>query len=82
VLGDKVDGKGKLLREELELWLRDPVDCIKDLMQNPLFCKSMAYAPERVYTDENAQTRVYDEMWTGDWWWKIQVSSESMFLRI
>jgi Plavaka transposase len=49
VLGDILDGKGKLLREELELWLRNLVECVKDLIQNPAFRKSLAYAPERVY---------------------------------
>ena len=30
-------------------------------------------APEKVYTDPQAKTQCYDEMWTGDWWWKTQV---------
>jgi Plavaka transposase len=51
-----VDGQGKLMREELELWLRDPVECIKDLMQNSTFRKSMAYAPEHVYRDKEGKT--------------------------
>jgi hypothetical protein len=51
VLGDKYDPKGVIMREELELWIRHPVECIKDLMQNPAFKNSMAYAPECVYRD-------------------------------
>ena len=34
----------------------------------------MAYAPEKVYTDKEGLNRRYDEMWTGDWWWEMQVS--------
>jgi hypothetical protein len=74
ILGDMLDGEGQMLEEELELWTRDPVECIKDLMQNPAFNGSMAYAPERVYRDSRGTLRVYDEMWTGDWWWEVQVS--------
>ena len=34
----------------------------------------MRYAPERVYMDEGRKERVYDECWTGEWWWETQVS--------
>lgn len=65
--------------EELELWMRDPVACIRELMGNPAFDGSMAYAPEKVYTDAEGRTRRYDEMWTADWWWDMQVSHFSSF---
>ncbi|KAJ6540406.1 hypothetical protein B0H19DRAFT_1313055 [Mycena capillaripes] len=60
--------------QELELWRRDPVECIKELMSNPTFKDHMAYAPERVYSrkDGREDSRIIDEMWTADWWWKIQ----------
>jgi hypothetical protein len=70
VTEDMQDGK----TEELELWMRDPVACIRELMGNPAFDGSMAYAPEKVYTDPEGRTRRYDEMWTADWWWDMQVS--------
>lgn len=60
--------------EELELWMRDPVACVRELMGNPAFDGSMAYAPEKVYIDAEGRTRRYDEMWTADWWWDMQVS--------
>jgi len=60
--------------EELELWLRDPVDCIRELFGNPEFNGTVSYAPERVFVDEEGKTRRFDEMWTGDWWWEMQVS--------
>lgn len=74
MLGDLVNAKGEFLEEEIEFWERDPMECIRDLIQNPLFKDQMAYAPEKVYRDAGGKTRVYDEMWTGDWWWEIQVS--------
>lgn len=61
--------------EEVELWLRDPVACVRELIGNPAFKNEMAYAPERVYTDSRGETRRYDETWTGDWWWQTQVRS-------
>lgn len=74
VVGDEVDGNGKFLEEELELWRRDPVACVEDLIQNPVFKNLMKYAPEHVYRDKEGRVRIFEEMWTGDWWWEVQVS--------
>ena len=30
-----------------------------------------------VVRDEEMVKRIVDEMWTADWWWDVQVSSES-----
>ncbi|EIW79697.1 hypothetical protein CONPUDRAFT_43595, partial [Coniophora puteana RWD-64-598 SS2] len=68
-----VKGKdGSTLTEELELWWRNPVDCIKELLGNPLLDGSIVYAPEQIFDDEDAKVRQYEEMWTGDWWWEMQ----------
>lgn len=72
--GDLKDVNGRPLTEKLELWYRDPVDCVKELMGNPVFKDHLAYAPTRVYQDRRGQVRQIDEMWTGNWWWDIQVS--------
>ncbi|KZT33343.1 hypothetical protein SISSUDRAFT_969630, partial [Sistotremastrum suecicum HHB10207 ss-3] len=58
--------------EVVELWKRNPVDCIRELMGNPLFRRCMRYRPEQRYRDAAQQNRVYDEMWSGDWWWDLQ----------
>ncbi|KAI6020400.1 hypothetical protein BKA83DRAFT_4464679 [Pisolithus microcarpus] len=58
--------------EQMELWVRDPVTCIRELIGNPAFHGDIAYTPEKVYTDCQGCTRQYDEMWTGDWWWETQ----------
>jgi hypothetical protein len=34
----------------------------------------MRFAPERAYKDPEGKNRIFDEMWTGDWWWNLQVS--------
>lgn len=81
---DTPDGQlgGNTESEELQMWMRDPVACIRELISNPSFDGSMAYAPEKVYVDQEGQTRRYDEMWTGDWWWQTQVRSPFMLSQI
>lgn len=74
--GDEKDEDGKLRTEEVELWKRNPVECIRELMGNSRFAQHMKYAPERVYTDESGRSRAYSEMSTADWWWATQVSSK------
>lgn len=69
------DPTGKVMRSEaLELWFRDPVEIVEELIGNPQFREVMKYAPERVYADMEGKTQVINEMWTGSWWWEIQVS--------
>lgn len=65
---------GEFVMEEVELWKRDPVECVRELLGNPTFREHITYTPERVFADGMASQRIYDEMWTGDWWWDMQVS--------
>lgn len=65
------------MSEELELWHRDPVDCIRELLGNPAFKDGMVFAPEQVYEDVEGKSRVINEMHTADWWWKIQVRNQN-----
>ncbi|KAJ7705072.1 hypothetical protein B0H16DRAFT_1346536 [Mycena metata] len=75
--GNRVNEDDELMSEDLELWMRDPVECIKELLSNPVFREHMAYAPERVYgtKEGHGKSRIVDEMWTAEWWWKLQVQS-------
>lgn len=79
--GDQVGEDGRTLLEDLELWRRDPVECVNELMGNPAFKNYISYVPEHVYADDVGQDRIYDEMWTADWWWKTQVSRRLIFIR-
>ncbi|KAI6101513.1 hypothetical protein EDD16DRAFT_1696818 [Pisolithus croceorrhizus] len=72
VCGDIVSEDGRLKHEEVELWRHDPVECVRELMGNPAFRDVMSYVPERAYADANGETHIYDEMWTGNWWWDVQ----------
>ncbi|KAK6995614.1 hypothetical protein R3P38DRAFT_3329919 [Favolaschia claudopus] len=73
-VGNQLDENDELMKEDLELWMRDPVECIKELMGNPAFRDFMAYVPERVYGNEDGResSRIWDEMWTANWWWEMQ----------
>ncbi|KAI0824574.1 hypothetical protein BC628DRAFT_1322418 [Trametes gibbosa] len=72
-VGDKLGDDGKARTERLELWLRDPVDCVRDLLGNSMLRDSLTYAPERHYADAEGKNRVYENMWTGDWWWDAKL---------
>jgi Plavaka transposase len=74
-MGNQLNDEGEPVpSERLELWRRDPVECMKELMGNPLFKESLEYIPQKQYMDEEGKNHVFDEMWTGDWWWNTQVN--------
>jgi hypothetical protein len=76
--GNRLNDEGDpVSSERLELWMRDPVECMKELMGNPIFRKYMEYAPQKHFLDEEGKNRVFDEMWTADWWWNTQVKLQS-----
>ena len=48
-------------------------DSVMELLGNPTFKNHIKCAPERKYEDAERKIRVFDEMWTVDWWWDTQV---------
>ncbi|KAI0309734.1 hypothetical protein OF83DRAFT_1088860 [Amylostereum chailletii] len=72
ITGDRVDKDGKPMMEDVEIWYRDPVKCIEELIGNPTFRDFISYAPEKLYEDLARERRVYEEMSSGNWWWNIQ----------
>ncbi|OBZ74731.1 hypothetical protein A0H81_05568 [Grifola frondosa] len=81
VTGDLTDDKGQTRVEEVELWKRDPVECVRELMGNPVFKDLVRYAPERLYSDSEGRERIYDEMWTADWWGYTELSCGGCYNR-
>jgi hypothetical protein len=45
------------MTEEYELWRRDLIQIIRQLIGNPALEKNMAYAPELVYADSKGTIR-------------------------
>ncbi|KAG2365568.1 hypothetical protein BDR07DRAFT_1449748 [Suillus spraguei] len=72
VQGNLEDDNRVPLQENVKLWSRDPVECVKELISNPLFKADMVYSPARAYVDHAGQHRVIDKMWTADWWGETQ----------
>ncbi|KAK0216895.1 hypothetical protein IW262DRAFT_1507425 [Armillaria fumosa] len=72
IRGDLLDEKGNPHIEEVELWKRDPVECVKELIGDARFCEHLWYAPEHVYTNDTGSSQVYSEMAMADWWWNLQ----------
>jgi hypothetical protein len=62
-----MDENRQLLHEDLELWTHDPVECIKELIGNPLFKEYMVYAPSQAYKDKAGSEHIINNMWTADW---------------
>ncbi|KAF8223722.1 hypothetical protein L208DRAFT_1315423, partial [Tricholoma matsutake] len=66
VTGDHEGEDGMLMREQLELWHCDPVECIQDLIGNPAFHDHLADRPEHVYADSRGGNCIIDKTWTAD----------------
>ncbi len=70
-----MDENGERKTERLELWKRDPVECIKELISDLSFRESLRYAPERLFEDPFGENPILSKMWTADWWSEMQVRS-------
>lgn len=77
--GDVLDKSGNPRSEELELWRRDPVECVRELIGNPALRDDMTYAPRKIFEDMEKEQRVWEEMYTADWWWDVQVCAICLF---
>ncbi|KAG6809061.1 hypothetical protein H0H92_001751 [Tricholoma furcatifolium] len=82
VSGNQMGNNREKMKESLELWRRNPVDCIRQLIGNPAFNGHIAYQPEKVYGDREGQERIFDEAWTADWWWQTQLQHKITYLKI
>lgn len=77
--------KSKVLRyadrpeEKFIIRYRDPVEVIRDLVGDPSLADDLHWAPSKVYSDMQREKRVYSEMWTADWWYKLQVCSVFLY---
>ncbi|KAJ7314250.1 hypothetical protein DFH08DRAFT_716947 [Mycena albidolilacea] len=66
--GDILDDDGELRTETAELWFRDPVECVKELIGNPSFKDVMDYAPTRLFVDAEGAEEFFKEMSSASWW--------------
>lgn len=80
---DKLPPRPTFCHEEVTLagrtysfFHRNILECIKALFGDINFASAMLYKPERHFKDAGGQQKLYHEMNTGRWWWKMQVSSK------
>ena len=73
ITGNEMGPDGKPLVEEVETWMRNPVKIVEELIGNPLFKDFLAYEPVRLFRDKTRAARIYNEMWTADFWWNLLV---------
>jgi hypothetical protein len=57
---------------QVRFWERNSLDILKELVADIKVAEHMKWAPEKVYNSKGE--RLYSELWTGDWWWRKQVS--------
>lgn len=58
----------------VELHLRPVEEVLKQLLQDPQLMDGISFAPCHAWADAERTIRVYNNMWTGGWWWDVQVS--------
>lgn len=76
LIGDVQNEAGVPQKIHVELWKRNPVEVVREIIGNPALKGHMSYTPVKIFTDESQQEQIFNEMNTGNWWWKTQVSSQ------
>ncbi|KIK31512.1 hypothetical protein CY34DRAFT_29683, partial [Suillus luteus UH-Slu-Lm8-n1] len=59
-------------KSPIVLYWRDPLECILNIFNHPLFHDRMDYSARRVYTCAQKACHVYTEWMTRDHAWEIQ----------
>ena len=65
--------------ETLELHFQNILVCIRSIYGDPEFAQDLAVVPEHHYTDQEQTDHVFSEMYTGDWWWAVQVCNSILY---
>ena len=60
--------------ETFKLFYRDVLGCIAEIYSRHALMLHLKFVPERHYVDADMTTRIYGNVFTGKWWWEVQVS--------
>lgn len=60
-------------KNALNLYYRNPVECLQTLLCNPLLADSIEFTPFQLFQDAEKTMRVYTEWLSGDAAWSMQV---------
>ncbi|KIJ43605.1 hypothetical protein M422DRAFT_229030 [Sphaerobolus stellatus SS14] len=72
VEGTVLDAHGNRQVETLEMWKRNPVEVIREIIGNPALKNHMHYSPVKVFADGSCDEQIFNEMRTAEWWWDVQ----------
>lgn len=64
-------------KSPLQLFYRDPIECIKSLLNSPLSADNIEFTPYKLYKTAEKSIRVYSEWLSGDAAWSMQVCAFS-----
>ena len=64
---------------DVKFWHRDPLAVLQEIFENPDLKDSCVWEPVKQYNSEG--DRVYTDMYTGDWWWRLQVSMKCVEIK-
>lgn len=80
IIDSKLPGRPSFVRKEIvvgtevcEVYFRDILACIKSLFGDPNFSPYLVFQPEKHYTNETKEVRMFHDMHTSKWWWSTQV---------
>jgi len=66
-------------QQPLNLLYRDPIDAIQSLLDRPSLAPHLEYVPRKVWENDEKEDRVYNEIFTGNWAWEMQVRTYLLF---
>ena len=69
----EVEVPGGSTTDPLVLNYRPADQCFEELFKVPLFRDHMDYIPRREYTDKSNKERIYNEIFTAERAWELQV---------
>jgi hypothetical protein len=74
-------------KKKVDLFYRNPLECIQSILSNPLVNNHIKFTPFRIYESAVSAMRIYTEWLTGDVAWSMQVcpqpvSSVTLFLTV
>ncbi|KIY44594.1 hypothetical protein FISHEDRAFT_51113 [Fistulina hepatica ATCC 64428] len=67
----------KLAGEVFNIYYRDVIACVRALFGDRMLGRYLVFAPEKHYTADDGQVRVFHNMHTGRWWWSTQKAVEA-----
>jgi len=55
------------------LYWQEPLAAIQSLLDRPSLADHLEFVPRRVWDDDKKESRVFNEIFTGNWAWRTQV---------